>query len=147
MSIRDAAPDDLSVIAELIRGLAEYEDMATDVVFDEPQLGRWLFGDDPAARVLLALDQGGSVVGMALYYATFSTFLGRPGIWLEDLYVRPTERGQGHGLALLAALRERTDGRVEWSVLDWNRPAIKFYERQGARPVPGWTTYRWAPGS
>jgi GNAT superfamily N-acetyltransferase len=86
-----------------------------------------------------------SVVGFALWFRTFSTFLGRPGIWLEDLYVRPEHRKRGHGLALLQELRRRTDGRVEWLVLDWNEPALAFYRSLGAAPVEGWTTYRLPP--
>lgn len=142
--IRPARRDDLDTIGELIRALADYEDMADDVVWTADQLDEHLFGADPAARVTLACDDvDGRVVGMALWFRTFSTFLGRPGIWLEDLFVRPEDRGRGHGLALLGHLRSLTDGRVEWSVLDWNTPSIDFYERLGARPLEGWTTYRW----
>ena len=83
------------------------------------------------------------MVGLALWYVTFSTFTGRPGIWLEDLFVLPEARARGHGRALLEALMQRTRGRLEWAVLDWNAPAIQFYERLGARPVDGWTRYRW----
>jgi len=97
------------------------------------------------AYVLVAESDEGEVMGFALWYRTFSTFLGRPGIWLEDLFVRPPHRKRGHGLALLNALRERTDDRVEWAVLDWNEPSIRFYDALGARPVPGWTRYRWLP--
>jgi len=145
MTIREATAADLATVADLIRALADYERLADEVVFDDGELGRWLFGDQPAARVLLACDDDGSVAGMALWFTTFSTFLGRPGIWLEDLFVLPSHRGRGHGLALLNALRARTDGRVEWAVLDWNQPAIDFYQRLGARPVDGWTRYRWLP--
>ncbi len=84
---------------------------------------------------------------MAMYFVTFSTWLGRPGLWLEDLFVRPEFRGEGLGRALLDAVRARTDGRVEWAVLDWNEPAIGFYRSLGAEPVEGWTRYRWLPGS
>lgn len=143
--IRPAVAADLDAVAELIRGLAEYERMTDQVVFDLDELGRHLFGPEPAAHVLLACTDDGEVVGMALWFRTFSTFLGRPGIWLEDLFVRPEHRGAGHGLALLQHLRGLTDGRVEWSVLDWNAPSIAFYESLGARPVDGWTTYRWPP--
>lgn len=144
--IRTARPGDLDVVAGLIRALAEYEQMVDDVVFDVDELGRHLFGPDPAAHVLLACaDDGDEVVGMALWFRSFSTFLGRPGIWLEDLFVRPEHRGHGHGLALLQHLRTLTDGRIEWSVLDWNAPSIAFYEHLGARSVDGWTTYRWLP--
>jgi GNAT superfamily N-acetyltransferase len=149
MAIRDAEPADVPTIAALIRALAAYEHLEHEVVLDDRELdrelGRWLFGAEPAARVLLACDDDGTVAGMALWFTTFSTFLGRPGIWLEDLFVLPERRGRGHGLALLQDLRSRTTGRVEWAVLDWNRPAIEFYQRLGARPVEGWARYRWAP--
>lgn len=144
MAVRPATIDDLGDICALIRELAEYEHLSADVVFDEAEMGRHLFGEDPAARVLLAVDEdGGEVAGFALWFRTFSTFLGRPGIWLEDLFVRPRFRQRGHGMALLQHLRTLTDGRVEWSVLDWNQPAIDFYRALGARPVDGWTQYRW----
>ena len=142
MAIRPARPDDLGEICSLIRELADYEDLAHEVVLDETEVGRWLFGDAPVASVSIAED-GDDVAGMALWFPTFSTFLGRPGIWLEDLFVRPAFRGRGHGLALLQELRSLTDGRVEWAVLDWNEPSIRFYESLGARPVEGWTRYRW----
>jgi GNAT superfamily N-acetyltransferase len=142
-TIRDATPDDLDDILDMIRGLAEYERM-TDAVVSEPAAVReHLFGDDPAASVAIA-EVDGAIAGMALWFRTFSTFLGRPGIWLEDLFVRPEHRGHGAGEALLRHLRGLTDGRVEWSVLDWNKPAIDFYERLGARPDDGgWIMYRW----
>lgn len=143
MPIRDAGPDDLPTVASLIRGLAQYEQLAHEVVFDDAELGQWLFGAEPAARVLLATEPDGTVAGMALWFPNFSTFLGRPGIWLEDLFVLPEHRGGGHGAALLDALKARSPGRVEWAVLDWNRKAIDFYERLGARRVAGWTRYRW----
>ena len=146
MSVRRATVEDLGEICSLIRDLAEYEQLSHEVVFDEAAVGRWLFGDDPVAHVHLATDDdSGAVAGMALWYRTFSTFLGRPGIWLEDLFVRPAFRGRGLGLALLQALRGLTDGRVEWAVLDWNEPSIRFYESLGARPVVGWTRYRLGP--
>ncbi len=141
--IRPADPADLDDVVALIRALAEYEEMAEEVVFDVDDLREHLFGPDPAARVSLACSEAGEVVGMALWFRTFSTFLGRPGIWLEDLFVRPEHRGQGHGLALVQHVRALTDGRVEWSVLDWNTSSIAFYDALGARPVEGWTTYRW----
>jgi GNAT superfamily N-acetyltransferase len=145
MEIREATPDDLGEICALIRELAEYERMADEVVLDEAEVGRWLFSDERVARVLIASpdDAADVVAGMALWFPTFSTFLGKPGIWLEDLFVRPPFRGQGLGLALLQALRSLTDGRVEWNVLDWNEPSIRFYDALGARPVEGWTQYRW----
>lgn len=142
--IRPAHDGDLAEICTLIRELAEYERMSEDVVLDESEVGRHLFGPEPAAKVLMA-ELDGDVAGFALYFTTFSTFLGRPGIWLEDLFVRPQHRGAGLGQALLQELRDRTDGRVEWNVLDWNEPSIRFYESLGARPLEGWITYRWPP--
>jgi GNAT superfamily N-acetyltransferase len=143
VTIRPARPDDLGEICALIRELADYEDLADEVVLDERDVGRFIF-DDRVASVLIADTDDGRVAGMALWFPTFSTFLGRPGIWLEDLFVRPEHRGHGYGLALLQELRTMTDGRVEWAVLDWNEPSIRFYEALGARPVEGWTRYRWA---
>ncbi len=143
MPVREAVPDDLDEICALVRELAEYEKLAHEVVFSEAEMGEHLFGDPPAARVLVAEEADGTVAGFALWFPTFSTFLGRPGIWLEDLFVRPRFRGRGHGLALLHGLRAMTDGRVEWAVLDWNAPSIAFYDSLGARPVEGWTRYRW----
>lgn len=144
MSVRPARPQDLAEICALIRELAEYEEAAEEVVLDEADVGRWLF-EERVASVLIAEADTGEVAGMALWFPTFSTWLGRPGIWLEDLFVRPEHRAQGHGRALLQALRGLTDGRVEWAVLDWNEPSIRFYESLGARPVDGWTRYRWEP--
>jgi GNAT superfamily N-acetyltransferase len=143
--IRDATRDDLGEIARLIRGLADYEHMADEVGWELGDLDRHLFGPDPAARVALACGPDGQVVGMALWFRTFSTFAGRPGIWLEDLFVDPEHRGKGHGTALLQHLRGLTDGRIEWDVLEWNTPSIGFYDALGARPVPGWLRYRWLP--
>jgi GNAT superfamily N-acetyltransferase len=143
MSLRPATIDDLDEIIALIHDLAEYERAADEVQLDRTELATHLFGDAPAANVVLAADDDGTVAGMALYFTTFSTWLGKPGIWLEDLFVRPEHRRRGHGLALLQHLRTLTDGRIEWAVLDWNTPSIEFYEALGARPVPGWTRYRW----
>ena len=144
MAVRPAQPDDLGEICALIRELADYEELAHEVVLEEAAVGRWLFSDERVAHVLMAVDDDtGDVAGMALWFPTFSTFLGKPGIWLEDLFVRPSFRGRGFGLALLQALRSMTDGRVEWAVLDWNEPSIRFYEALGARPIEGWTRYRW----
>lgn len=145
MPIRNATPDDLDEICALIVDLADYERMRDDVTFDRDTVAEHLFGPDPAARVLIAETGDGEVAGFALWFRSFSTFLGRPGIWLEDLFVRPAHRGKGYGLALLQRLREMTDGRVEWNVLDWNEPSIAFYEALGARPLNGWLTYRWLP--
>ena len=148
MAVRPAAPGDLAEICALIRELADYERLSAEVVLDPDELAGHLFGPRPAASVLLAEDDGtGEVAGMAVYFVTFSTFLGRPGLWLEDLFVRPSHRGRGHGRALIRRLRDLTDGRVEWAVLDWNAPAIGFYRSLGAGPVEGWTHWRWPPGS
>jgi GNAT superfamily N-acetyltransferase len=143
--IRAATPDDLPTIARLIRALAEYEKLSDRVVFNEDQLGRHLFGPRPYAEVLLA-ECDGNVVGFALFFHSFSTFLGRPGIYLEDLFVEPAYRGRGFGKALLIALAklaaERGCGRVEWAVLDWNEPSIRFYQSLGAVPNSDWIVYR-----
>jgi GNAT superfamily N-acetyltransferase len=144
MALRPATIDDLDEIIALINDLAEYERAPEEVVLDRDVLARHLFGDDPAAGVTLAIDDDSAeVAGFALYFRTFSTWLGRPGLWLEDLFVRPEHRGKGYGLALLQHLRTLTDGRIEWAVLDWNTPSIEFYDALGAHPVPGWTRYRW----
>ena len=143
--IRDATPDDVPVIAELIRGLAEYERLAHEVVLDEEELRSHLFGERRYAEVILAAADE-RVVGFALFFHNFSTFLGKPGIYLEDLFVRPEHRGAGHGKALLSHLAklavERGCGRLEWSVLDWNEPSIAFYGSLGARAMDEWTVYR-----
>lgn len=143
--IRVASADDTKVICELIRGLAEYERLTHAVVFDEDQMCTFLFGPRPYAEVLLA-EEDGQVVGFALFFHNFSTFQGRPGIYLEDIFVRPEYRGRGHGKALLSTIArlavERGCGRVEWSVLNWNEPSIAFYRSLGAVPLDEWTTYR-----
>jgi GNAT superfamily N-acetyltransferase len=145
--LRSATRDDVPVIAELIRGLARFEKLEQEVVMTEELLAAGLFGDRPYAEVVLAEDDG-RPVGFALFFHNFSTFLGRPGIYLEDLFVLPERRGSGIGRMLLAHLArlavERGCGRLEWAVLDWNRDAIKFYERLGARPNSDWTVYRLA---
>lgn len=144
MPVRDARPDDLGEIAALIRELADYEALTHEAVFTNEELGGHLFGDAPAARVTIAeTGEHSAVAGFALWFPTFSTFLGESGIWLEDLYVRPQHRGKGLGRSLLEDLRARTTGRVEWAVLDWNEPAITFYRSLGAAPVDGWIRYRW----
>jgi GNAT superfamily N-acetyltransferase len=150
MTVRHATPDDLEDIALLIIELADFERLQGHVSFQRGELSRWLFGPDPAARVAIAeaprRDGAGTVVaGFAVWFRTFSTFLGSPGIWLEDLFVRPAYRGQGLGRELVDLVRSLTDGRVEWAVLDWNEPAAGFYRHLGAVPSAGWTTYRWAP--
>jgi GNAT superfamily N-acetyltransferase len=147
--VRAGEARDLPVIAALIRALAEYERLSHAVALEEETLGRFLFGDRVYAETLLAEDEAtGEVFGLALYFHNFSTFVGRPGIYLEDLFVRPEHRGRGAGRALLARLAgvavERDCGRLEWSVLDWNRPSIEFYERLGAEAQAEWTIYRLA---
>ena len=143
MPVRPARPDDLDEICKLIDELAAYEQLEDEVVYDREQMQRHLFGPIPSAHVLVAVTEAGEVAGMALWYRTFSTFLGSDGIWLEDLFVRPQYGSRGYGVALLTELRELTRGRVEWAVLDWNIPAIEFYRTLGASPVEGWTRYRW----
>lgn len=144
--IRPATPADTPLIARLIRGLAEYERLAHEVLLDESELERHLFGDRPYAEVLIAEGAGGDPAGFALFFHNYSTFLGKPGIYLEDLFVLPDRRGEGHGKALLSALArlavERGCGRLEWSVLDWNQPSIDFYRSLGAVSMDDWTTYR-----
>jgi len=142
--IRSATVDDVPVILAFIRELAEYERLAHEVVADEAQLRATLFGARPAAEVLIALDP--EPVGFALFFTSYSTFLGKPGLYLEDLFVRPSARGRGHGLDLMAACAqlavERDYGRFEWSVLDWNEPALRFYRKLGAVPMAEWTVQR-----
>lgn len=142
MPIRDATPDDVPEILSLVRELAVYERLEDQVAFDADDFARHLFGPDPVAHVLMAVTTDGTVAGFALWFRSFSTFLGRPGIWLEDLFVRPHHRGSGLGRELLEALFARTTGRVEWAVLDWNEPAHAFYGTSGAAPVDGWTIWR-----
>ena len=143
-AIRTAGPEDLDEILAMVRELAAFEELGAEVVFERDEFGEHLFGDQAVASVLIA-EVDGRVAGMALWFPTFSTFLGRAGIWLEDLYVRTEHRGRGIGTALLHHLRSMTTGRVEWSVLDWNERAIEVYRGLGARPLEGWTTYRWLP--
>jgi GNAT superfamily N-acetyltransferase len=143
--IRAATREDVPLILGFIRELADYERLSHEVSATEDLLRRSLFGDRPAAEVLLGY-LGEEPAGFALFFHNFSTFLGRPGIYLEDLYVRPGSRGSGLGRALLARLarlaRERGCGRLEWWVLDWNEPAIAFYRSVGATPMDEWTVYR-----
>ena len=145
LAIRPATPADLPLIAELIRALAEYEKLAHEVRFDEAVLGEKLFGPRPYAEVLIG-EVDGEPMGFALFFHNFSTFEGRPGIYLEDLFVRPEARGCGLGKALLAELAriaaERDCARLEWSVLDWNELGKGFYRTIGARPVEGWERWR-----
>jgi GNAT superfamily N-acetyltransferase len=143
--IREAKLSDVPVIADLIRGLARFEKLEDGVTMTEELLAKNLFGPRRYAETLIAED-GGSPVGFALFFHNFSTFLAKPGIYLEDLFVVPEQRGQGIGRALLQRLAqiavERDCGRLEWAVLDWNRDAIGFYERLGAKPNSEWTVYR-----
>ncbi|HEX8705017.1 MAG TPA: GNAT family N-acetyltransferase [Myxococcaceae bacterium] len=143
--IRLATPTDIPAIIHLIRALAEYEKLSHQVVLDEARLREHLFGPRPYAEVLLA-EEGNQVVGYALFFHTYSTFLARPSLYLEDLFVLPEQRGRGHGKALLARLArlavERDCGRFEWMVLDWNTPAIQFYESLGAAVSPEWKLCR-----
>ncbi|UNU41356.1 GNAT family N-acetyltransferase [Sphingopyxis sp. YF1] len=145
LSIRPATRADLPLIAQFIRDLADYEKLAHEVRFDEATLGEKLFGARPYAEVVIG-EIGGAAQGFALFFHNFSTFEGRPGIHLEDLFVRPEARGSGLGKALLAHLAklcvERGCARLEWSVLDWNAPAIGFYEGLGARMMDEWTVMR-----
>jgi GNAT superfamily N-acetyltransferase len=143
--IRQATTADVPVIAKLIRDLAEYERLTHAVVLDEERLCTHLFGSRPYAEVLLAEDAG-AVVGFALFFHTYSTFAGKPCIYLEDLFVEPACRGKGLGKALLRAIAklaiERDCCRLEWSVLNWNEPSINFYKAMGAKPMDEWTGYR-----
>lgn len=144
--IRPAVEADLPELVAMIHELAAYEQLSDQVRVDEEALGAGLFGSGAVAYDTVVEDGDGGLAGHALWFRTFSTFLGTSGIWLEDLYVRPQHRRRGHARALLMHLRGLTGGRVEWEVLDWNTPAIDFYGRLGARPLPGWVHYRWHDG-
>lgn len=145
LAIRAATEADVPLVLDFIRRLAEYERLSHEVVADEPLLRRTLFGARPGAEVRIA-ELDGRPVGFALFFHTFSTFLGRPGLYLEDLFVLPEARGRGVGRALLAHLARvalaRDCGRLEWSVLDWNEPALRFYRSLGAHPMDDWTVHR-----
>jgi GNAT superfamily N-acetyltransferase len=144
-TIRAATVDDVPVILELIRALATYERAPNDVTATEKGLTEVLFDEKPSAEVLLAFENE-TAVGFAVFFHNFSTWLGRPGLYLEDLFVRPEHRGKGYGRALLIYLakvaRARGCGRMEWAVLDWNEPAIEFYRKLGAKPLDEWTVFR-----
>ena len=147
MSIREATPADVPEILAMIQELADYEKAPHEVVATPELLREALFGADPAAFALMAQDDDtGAVVGFALWFRNFSTWLGRHGVYLEDLYIRPSHRGHGYGKALLRTLAriavERGYGRFEWWVLDWNTPAIDFYRSIDAVPMDEWTVYR-----
>lgn len=145
LSIRSATRADISLIGQFIRDLAEYEKLAHAVRFDEAGMAEKLFGARPYAEVLIG-EIDGTPQGFALFFHNFSTFEGRPGIYLEDLFVRPDARGSGLGKALLGRLAalavERDCARLEWSVLDWNSPAIDFYKALGAKMMDEWTVMR-----
>lgn len=145
LAIRFAVTNDCATILGFIRDLAEYERLAHEVVADEQALRMTLFGVKPAAEVLIA-ELAGAPVGFALFFTSYSTFLAKPGLYLEDLFVRPSARGKGVGAALMASLAricvQRHYGRFEWSVLDWNEPALKFYAALGAKPQSEWTVQR-----
>jgi len=144
-SLRSATPDDVPIILACIRGLAEYEKLAHEVVATEELLRETLFGARPAAEVILAFD-GDEPAGFALFFHNYSTFLARPGVYLEDLFVFPRFRGRGLGRLLLSRLAriavERGCGRLEWAVLDWNVDAIRFYQSVGAQAMTDWTVNR-----
>ena len=145
IQITEATAADVPLILELIRGLADYERLSDQVTATEDKLRDTLFGTRPAADVLLAR-VGGECAGFALFFPNYSTFLAKPGVFLEDLYVKPEWRGKGIGKALLLRVariaRERGCGRFEWEVLDWNEPAIGFYRSLGAVPLDEWTKFR-----
>jgi GNAT superfamily N-acetyltransferase len=143
--IRPATENDVPAIFALIKELAEFEKLADQIKTTENELHNTLFGDDRFVEILLA-EINGQIVGQALFFKNFSTFLGKPGIYLEDLYVKPELRGKGIGKMLLDKIisiaKERNYGRVEWSVLNWNNPAIEFYKKIGAVPLDDWTLFR-----
>ncbi|GBH28878.1 GNAT family N-acetyltransferase [Sphingobium xenophagum] len=145
LTIRPAMPDDIDMIISFIRALADYEKLSHAVKADRATLAHYLFGPRPMAEVLMA-ESGGAAIGFALFFHNFSTFEGRPGLYLEDLFVQPDSRGVGAGRALLARLAqialERDCARLEWSVLDWNAPAIAVYRAIGAQPMDEWTVQR-----
>jgi GNAT superfamily N-acetyltransferase len=143
--IRTARVEDVPIILQLIRDLATYERAPNEVTATEEQLVEVLFGPRPSAEVMLAFEED-IAVGFAVFFHNFSTWLGRPGLYLEDLFVKPEVRGKGYGRALLVHLakiaRERGCARMEWAVLDWNDPAIQFYHKLGAAPMDEWTVFR-----
>jgi GNAT superfamily N-acetyltransferase len=145
LKIKMAQISDVPLILQFIRELAEYEKLLHEVVATEEILRETLFGEKPVAEVVIGYAEG-LPAGFALFFHNFSTFLGRPGIYLEDLYVKPEFRGRGFGQQLLSYLaklaKERNCGRLEWWVLDWNEPSIKFYKNLGAVPMDEWTVFR-----
>ncbi|MEX2400732.1 MAG: GNAT family N-acetyltransferase [Rhodothermales bacterium] len=149
-SLRFADPDDVPLILRFIEGLADFERLSDECVATEDGLRKTLFGEDRYAEVVLGYYES-IPVGFALFFHTYSTFLARPGIYLEDLFILPEWRGRGYGRTLLAFLAklavERDCGRLEWAVLDWNEDAVRFYRRLGAKPLDEWTTFRLAGGA
>ena len=143
--IKDATENDVDLILSFINGLAEYEKLSHEVVATDGGLRDTLFGENPKAEVILGYYEN-QPVAFALFFHNYSTFLGKPGIYLEDLYVKPKYRGKGFGKVMLTYLakltKDRNCGRLEWSVLDWNEPALKFYKSIGARKMDEWTTQR-----
>ena len=144
--IRPAVEADVPELLAMIRELAEYEKLADQVMATEDDLVRALFAPDSVVSDTVVEDGDGGLAAHTLWFRTFSTFLGKTGIWLEDLYVRPAHRRKGYATALVDHLRAQTDGRLEWEVLEWNLPAMDFYQQLGARPMAGWTRYRWHEG-
>ena len=145
MQLRSATRDDSALILSLIRELAEFEKLLHEVQASEETLSEHLFGTQPRAEVLIA-EADGQAIGFALYFHNFSTFLGKPGLYLEDLYIRPAFRGRGYGRSIMQALAriavDRGCGRFEWWVLDWNHPAVEFYRSLGAEAMSDWTVQR-----
>ncbi|MBW2410388.1 MAG: GNAT family N-acetyltransferase [Deltaproteobacteria bacterium] len=143
--IRPATGADVPIILGLIRELADYERLSKEVVATEADLHHWLFGEKPVAEILIG-EYGGKPVSFALFFYNFSTFLGKPGVYLEDLYVKPDYRHKGFGRRLMAYIAQwakaKNCGRFEWAVLNWNTPAIELYENLGAVPQKEWTVYR-----
>ncbi|MDE0022679.1 MAG: GNAT family N-acetyltransferase [Candidatus Poribacteria bacterium] len=143
--IRPAVESDAAVLLSLIRELAEYERLLHEVSADEEAVRKTLFGENPCAEALIG-ELDGEPIAFALFFQTYSTFLGKPGLWLEDLYVQPQHRRQGYGGQLLKHVamtaEKRGCGRFEWTALDWNEPAVNFYLKIGAVPMSDWTTFR-----
>ena len=144
LTFRNAQREDVALILQFIRELADYEKMLNEVVADEATLEKWIFDKQKAEVIFAVADK--KEIGFALFFHNFSTFLGRSGIYLEDLYIRPEYRGRGYGKAILKKLAaiavERGCGRLEWWCLDWNQPSIDFYLSLGAEPMSDWTVYR-----
>ena len=142
--IRQAKPEDIEIVFELMKSLAIYEKMEDEFVTNPDTLRKNIFEDQFAS--VLILEESDVPVGFALYFFNYSTFLGKPGLYLEDLFIDPASRGKGYGKALLAELariaKEKNCGRMEWAVLNWNDPAIEFYKSLGAKPMDTWTVYR-----